>query len=63
MKKGDVSYREVEVGLDMSEGAVKVAVHRLRKRYREMLRSEIAETVTSEDAVEEELQELFAALS
>ena len=62
-KKGDVSYREVGARLHMSEGAVKVAVHRLRKRYRELLRAEIAETVTSEDRIEEEIQDLFEALS
>ena len=62
-KKGDVSYREAGVELGMSEGAVKVAVHRLRKRYRETLRAEIAETVTSEDGIEQEIQDLFTALS
>ena len=47
----------------MSEGAVKVAAHRLRQRYRELLREEIANTVAGPEEVEEELRHLFAALS
>jgi RNA polymerase sigma-70 factor (ECF subfamily) len=47
----------------MSEGAVKVAVHRLRQRYRELLRAEIADTVASPAEVEEELRALFRALA
>jgi RNA polymerase sigma-70 factor (ECF subfamily) len=49
--------------LNTTEGAVKVAVHRLRRRYRELLRAEIAETVGARDEVEEELRHLFAALA
>src|SRR5262249_19335073 len=41
--------------LGMSEGAVKVAVHRLRKRYRELLRDEIAQTLEAPDEVEDEI--------
>jgi len=41
---------------------VKVAVHRLRQRYRELLRAEIANTVASPDEVDDELRHLFAAL-
>ena len=58
-----VGYREIGKELGMSEGAVKVAVHRLRKRYRGLLVDEIAHTVTSRDEVEEELQALMAAVS
>ena len=47
----------------MNEGAVKVAVHRLRQQYRELLRAEIAETVASPAKVEDELRSLFAALA
>jgi hypothetical protein len=47
----------------MTEGAVGVAVHRLRQRYRELLRSEIAHTVASPDLVDEELRHLFTALA
>jgi len=57
------SYRDVATKLDMSEGAVKVAVHRLRRRYRELVRDEIAQTVTTEAQVDEEIQDLFAALT
>jgi RNA polymerase sigma factor (sigma-70 family) len=49
--------------LGMSEAAVKVAVHRLRQRYRELLREEIARTVQSAEEVEEELRHLFRVLS
>jgi RNA polymerase sigma-70 factor (ECF subfamily) len=48
--------------LGLSEGAVKVAVHRLRKRYRELLREEIAHTVDDPGQVEDEIRALFAAL-
>jgi len=47
----------------MTEGAVKVALHRLRKRYRELLRKEIAQTVSSRAEVEDEIRALFAALA
>jgi RNA polymerase sigma-70 factor (ECF subfamily) len=55
-------YAEAMAALGLSEGAVKVAVHRLRRRYRELLRAEIAETVEDASAVEGELRALFAAL-
>lgn len=55
-------YAELGVKLNMSEGAIKVAVHRLRQRYREVLREEIAQTVSSPEEVEDELRHLFAAL-
>jgi RNA polymerase sigma-70 factor (ECF subfamily) len=57
------SYVEVGVSLGMNEGAVKVAVHRLRMRYRELLKLEIANTVTSPEAIQDEIHNLFAALS
>jgi RNA polymerase sigma-70 factor (ECF subfamily) len=46
----------------MTEGAVKVAVHRLRRRYREILRAEIAQTVADASQVDDEIRDLFAAL-
>jgi hypothetical protein len=58
-----VPYADIAPQLGMSEGAVKVAVHRLRRRYRELLRSEIADTVASPDEVEDEIRQLFAALA
>lgn len=56
------SHEEVGRQLHLSAGAVKVAVHRLRKRYRELLEEEIAHTVTSPEEVEEERRHLLAAL-
>jgi len=58
-----ILYAEVAGRLGMTEGAVKVAVHRLRKRYRVLLREEIAHTVASSAEVDEELRHLFAAFS
>jgi RNA polymerase sigma factor (sigma-70 family) len=57
-----VALRDVAEQLGSSEGAIKVAVHRLRERYRELIREEIAETVESPKEIEAELQELQAAL-
>ena len=47
----------------MGEGAVRVAVHRLRQRYGELLRREVAHTLASEQDVDEELRYLFQVLS
>jgi DNA-directed RNA polymerase specialized sigma24 family protein len=57
------AYAELAGPLGLSEGAVKVAVHRLRRRYREMLEAEIANTVSSPDEIEEERRFLLNALS
>ena len=56
-----IPYHDMATELNMTEGAVKVAVHRLRKHYRELLRDEIAQTVTSDDQIDEEIRDLFAA--
>jgi RNA polymerase sigma-70 factor (ECF subfamily) len=48
--------------LGSSETAVKMAVHRLRRRFREVLRAEIAQTVAHPNEVDDELRHLFAAL-
>ncbi|QEG41597.1 RNA polymerase sigma factor [Roseimaritima ulvae] len=61
--KTRVPYRELSQSLNMSEGAIKVAIHRLRTRYRELLRDEIADTVADPNDVDDELRSLFAALS
>ncbi len=55
-------YAEVGERLGMSEGAVKVAVHRLRKRYREVFRLRVMETVADEREFEEEVAFFFDAL-
>jgi RNA polymerase sigma factor (sigma-70 family) len=56
-------YAELAAMLGMEEGAVKVAVHRLRQRYRELLRAEIANTVASTEEVDAEMRHLFNVLS
>ena len=56
-------YLEVANELAVSEGAVKVAVHRLRRRYRQLLKEEIARTIVEPETLEDELRELLAALS
>ncbi len=56
-------YGKIAAELKMSEGAVRVAAHRLRRRYRELLRDEIAQTVTTEEQISEEIRDLFAALA
>lgn len=61
--RSSVPYAVIAERSGMSVGAVKVAVHRLRQRYRELLRDEIAQTVSEPGQVEAELKELFAALS
>ena len=55
-------YRQIARQLGMSEGAVKVAVHRLRRRFHEALREEISMTVTEEREISEEIRHLMAAL-
>jgi RNA polymerase sigma-70 factor (ECF subfamily) len=46
----------------MSEGAVKTAVHRLRRRYRELLREEIGQTVGDPNEIDDEIRHLFECL-
>ncbi|HWY31930.1 MAG TPA: sigma-70 family RNA polymerase sigma factor [Candidatus Acidoferrum sp.] len=55
-------YVELATRLGMNESAVKVAVHRLRKRYRELIRAEIANTLDQSQDVEAEMQYLFKVL-
>jgi RNA polymerase sigma factor (sigma-70 family) len=62
-EKDAVPYKDVAAKLNMTAGAVKVAVHRLRRRYRELVRDEIAQTVTTEAQIDEEIRDLFAALT
>jgi RNA polymerase sigma factor (sigma-70 family) len=57
-----VTYGKLAVELNTSEGAVKVAIHRLRRRYRELLRAEIEETVADSDEIDQEIRDLFSAL-
>lgn len=62
-RQAETSYSAMGVELEMSEGAVKVAVHRLRLRLRELLREEVAQTVQAPDEVDSELLHLFEAFA
>ncbi len=55
-------YSRVAADLEMSEGAVKVAVHRLRGRFRELLREEISQTVADPAEIGDEIRHLLAVL-
>jgi RNA polymerase sigma-70 factor (ECF subfamily) len=59
----DLPYALAAAALDMNEGAARTAVHRLRRRYRELLRDEIAQTLADPAQATEEMQALFSALS
>lgn len=61
--KSDIPYAQAAASLNLSEGAVRVAVHRLRRRYRELLREEIAQTLSDPGQADEEMQALFSALA
>jgi len=54
-------HAEIADRLNLTEAAVKMAVHRLRARYREILHAEIADTVSSPEEIEEEIRHLFSA--
>ncbi len=56
------SYQQLAAELQMTEGAVKVAVYRLRRRYQELLREEIAQTVAAPEDIDDELRHLFEAV-
>jgi RNA polymerase sigma factor (sigma-70 family) len=62
-ERNEVPYSELARRLSMNEGAVKVAVHRLRQTYRKRLREKIAETVATPAEIEEELRCLLRALA
>ncbi len=62
-EKNDAPYAESAARLGMSEEAVRVAVHRLRQRYRQLLRAEIAQTVADESGLTEELRDLRRILA
>jgi RNA polymerase sigma factor (sigma-70 family) len=59
---GSQPYQQIADELAMTEGAVKVAVHRLRRRYRELLEEEIAQTVAGPEEIEDERRALLAAV-
>ncbi len=57
-----VPYSQLAEELAMSEGAVKVAIHRLRRRFREVLREEISQTVADPDEIGDEIRYLMSVL-
>jgi len=61
--KDGTAQAQVAKALGMEEGAVRVAIHRLRKRYRELLRDEIAQTLADDADVDEEMRALFGAFA
>jgi RNA polymerase sigma factor (sigma-70 family) len=62
MGEGAASHSETAARLGISEGAVKVAVHRLRGRFRELLKAEVAQTLADPAELDDELRHLCAAL-
>lgn len=57
------SYAEIAARLQLSETAVKVEAHRMKSRYRELIRAEISHTVDESADIEQEIRRLFEALS
>ena len=62
-EESDLTCAEVGARLDLSEGTIKAEIHRLRQRYRALLREEIAQTVETPDEVTEEIRHLIAVVS
>ncbi len=58
---GVIPYAEAAAQLGLTEGAVRVATHRLRRRYRELLRDEIGQTLADPSGLDDELRSLFVA--
>ena len=58
-----VCYSDLASELGMTEGALKVAVHRLRRKFGNVLRAEIADTVASPEEVKEEMRYLLSVVS
>lgn len=61
--RAETAQRETAKSLGIEEGAVRVAVHRLRKRFRQLLRDEIANTLADPAMVDDEMRALFGAFS
>jgi RNA polymerase sigma-70 factor (ECF subfamily) len=60
-RQAETSYAEMSEQLGMNAGAVKVAVHRLRQRFRDLLREEVANTVATQEQIDDELRHLLSA--
>jgi RNA polymerase sigma-70 factor (ECF subfamily) len=63
LDKAAAPYSQTAAQLGMTEGALRVAAHRLRHRYRELLRSEIAQTLSDPTQTEGEIRALFEAFT
>jgi len=61
-EKAEEPYTKLAADLGLSEPALRVAVHRLRRRYRQLLRDEIARTVVTEAEIDDEIRHLYRAL-
>jgi RNA polymerase sigma-70 factor (ECF subfamily) len=61
-RPGESGYRKAARELGISEGAMKVAMHRFRRRYRDLLRQCVANTVDDPALVDDEIRDLFVAL-
>jgi RNA polymerase sigma-70 factor (ECF subfamily) len=57
------SYRAAAEALGMNSGAVRVAVHRLRRRFGQILRRQIADTVSAPDEIDDEIRQMIRALA
>jgi RNA polymerase sigma factor (sigma-70 family) len=62
-ERGTIDYAKIAADLRMNEGAVRVAVHRLRKRFRELFRTAVADTVSEANEVDEEVRHVVGLLS
>jgi RNA polymerase sigma factor (sigma-70 family) len=60
---GETTYLAIATELKMTEGAVRVSAHRLRRRFGELLREQIERTVADPAEIDEEIRQLFAALA
>jgi RNA polymerase sigma-70 factor (ECF subfamily) len=61
--RGNLNYAEIAAKLGLTETAARVAVHRLRHRYRQLIRAEVASTVATPEEVEAEMHHLFQVLT
>jgi RNA polymerase sigma-70 factor (ECF subfamily) len=61
--KNDIPYAEAATKLELSEGNVRVMVHRLRRRYRELLQQEIVQTLADPAQAADEMQSLMSAFA
>lgn len=62
-ERGGIPYAEVSAQLGINEGAARMTVHRLRRRFREVFREEIAHTIGSQEEFEDEIRLMMTALA